>query len=72
MHLIGLVSDGGVHFSLEHLIALIALARDSGVRETIVHAFTDGRDTLPHAGAGYLAEVDSTPGGSVGSVIGRY
>jgi 2,3-bisphosphoglycerate-independent phosphoglycerate mutase len=72
VHLIGLVSDGGVHSSLEHLRALIALARDSGVRETIVHAFMDGRDTLPHAGAGYLVEVDGMHGARVGSVIGRY
>jgi 2,3-bisphosphoglycerate-independent phosphoglycerate mutase len=72
VHLIGLVSDGGVHSSLEHLHALIALARERGVGELIVHAFTDGRDTLPHAGAGYLAELDATPGARVGSVIGRY
>jgi 2,3-bisphosphoglycerate-independent phosphoglycerate mutase len=71
VHLIGLVSDGGVHSSLEHLQALIALARDRGV-EAIVHAFTDGRDTLPHAGVAYLAELDATPGVRVGSVIGRY
>jgi len=61
VHLLGLVSDGGVHSSLEHLHALIELARARGVRDVIVHAFTDGRDTLPHAGAGYLAEVDRTP-----------
>jgi 2,3-bisphosphoglycerate-independent phosphoglycerate mutase len=72
VHLIGLVSDGGVHSSLEQLKALIALARDRGVGEIIVHAFTDGRDTLPHAGAGYLTELDGTPGARVGSVIGRY
>jgi 2,3-bisphosphoglycerate-independent phosphoglycerate mutase len=72
VHLLGLVSDGGVHSSLEHLRALIALARGRGVGEVIVHAFTDGRDTLPHAGAGYLAELDATPGVRVGSVIGRY
>ncbi len=76
VHLIGLLSDGGVHSSLEHLLALIALARERGVREVVVHAFTDGRDTLPHAGAGYLAELDraleDVPGGRVGSVIGRY
>jgi 2,3-bisphosphoglycerate-independent phosphoglycerate mutase len=72
VHLIGLVSDGGVHSSLEHLHALIALARERGVDEVVVHAFTDGRDTLPHAGAGYLAELDATPGARVGSVIGRY
>jgi 2,3-bisphosphoglycerate-independent phosphoglycerate mutase len=72
VHLLGLVSDGGVHSSLEHLKALIALARERGVEDVIVHAFTDGRDTLPHAGAGYLAELDRTPGARVGSVIGRY
>ena len=72
VHLIGLVSDGGVHSSLEHLLALIALARERGVGEVIVHAFTDGRDTLPHAGAEYLNELDRTPGARVGSVTGRY
>ncbi len=76
VHLIGLVSDGGVHSSLEHLQALVALAGARGVPETIVHAFTDGRDTLPHGGAGYLtaleAELARTPGARVGSVIGRY
>jgi 2,3-bisphosphoglycerate-independent phosphoglycerate mutase len=72
VHLIGLVSDGGVHSSLEHLQALIALARERGVADVIVHAFTDGRDTLPHAGVGYLAELDGTPGVRVGSVVGRY
>jgi 2,3-bisphosphoglycerate-independent phosphoglycerate mutase len=72
VHLIGLVSDGGVHSSLEHLGALIVLAREHGVDDVVVHAFTDGRDTLPHAGAGYLAELDATAGARVGSVIGRY
>ena len=47
LHLIGLVSDGGVHSSLEHLDALIAMAAQAGVPGVIVHAFTDGRDTLP-------------------------
>jgi 2,3-bisphosphoglycerate-independent phosphoglycerate mutase len=72
VHLLGLVSDGGVHSSLEHLRALIELAEAQGAREVIVHAFTDGRDTLPHAGAGYLAELDAFDGARVGSVIGRY
>jgi 2,3-bisphosphoglycerate-independent phosphoglycerate mutase len=72
VHLIGLVSDGGVHSSLHHLLALIALARGLAVKDVVVHAFTDGRDTLPHAGAGYLAELDRTPGARVGSVVGRY
>ena len=81
VHLIGLVSDGGVHSSLEHLFALIACARAhanvGGVgggeqKDVIVHAFTDGRDTLPHVGAGFLAELDVTGGARVGSVVGRY
>jgi 2,3-bisphosphoglycerate-independent phosphoglycerate mutase len=78
VHLIGLVSDGGVHSSLEHLLALIACAREhpaastGGRKDVIVHAFTDGRDTLPHAGAGYLAQLDATEGVRVGSVVGRY
>jgi 2,3-bisphosphoglycerate-independent phosphoglycerate mutase len=73
VHLIGLVSDGGVHSSLEHLRALIALGEQVAPDvDIVVHAFTDGRDTLPHAGVGYLAELDRTAGMRVGSVIGRY
>jgi len=72
VHLLGLVSDGGVHSSLEHLLALIALAREAGVAEVLVHAFTDGRDTPPHSGAEHLARVDRTEGARVASVIGRY
>jgi 2,3-bisphosphoglycerate-independent phosphoglycerate mutase len=73
IHLLGLVSDGGVHSSLGHLRALIALAGElsPGV-DLVLHAFTDGRDTLPHAGAGYLAELDGSAGVRVGSVVGRY
>jgi 2,3-bisphosphoglycerate-independent phosphoglycerate mutase len=75
VHLIGLVSDGGVHSSLEHLFALIACAREHAAdtggageqKDVIVHAFTDGRDTLPHAGAGFLAALDATEGARVGS-----
>jgi 2,3-bisphosphoglycerate-independent phosphoglycerate mutase len=76
LHLIGLVSDGGVHSSDQHLKALISLASDLGVSELILHAFTDGRDTLPESGAGFLADVEAwmaqTGVGRVGSVIGRY
>jgi 2,3-bisphosphoglycerate-independent phosphoglycerate mutase len=78
VHLIGLVSDGGVHSSLDHLFALIACARehpaasDGEPKDVIVHAFTDGRDTLPHSGAGFLARLDALPGARVGSVVGRY
>jgi 2,3-bisphosphoglycerate-independent phosphoglycerate mutase len=72
VHLIGLVSDGGVHASLEHLKALVELAREQGVEDLVIHAFTDGRDTLPTSGAEHLATVESWGFGRVGSVIGRY
>ena len=58
LHLLGLVSDGGVHASMEHLRALVELAAAEGVPDIVIHAFTDGRDTSPDSGAGYLAEVD--------------
>ncbi|WP_354701431.1 2,3-bisphosphoglycerate-independent phosphoglycerate mutase [Paraconexibacter sp. AEG42_29] len=79
VHLMGLVSDGGVHSSDQHLKALIELGGELGVKELVVHAFTDGRDTLPKAGAGFVGEVDAwcaalAPGtdARVGTVIGRY
>jgi 2,3-bisphosphoglycerate-independent phosphoglycerate mutase len=72
VHLLGLVSDGGVHSSFAHLSALIELGRKLGVEDLVVHAFTDGRDCPPHAGAESVAELDGTSGVRVGSVIGRY
>src|SRR5437867_11613771 len=54
LHLLGLVSDGGVHSHYSHMIALANAAREAGVREIFVHAFTDGRDTSPTGGAGFL------------------
>ena len=76
VHLIGLVSDGGVHSSMEHLHALIRMGDDLGVPEVIVHAFTDGRDTAPDAGAGYLETVErwceQAGNARIGSVVGRF
>ncbi|HEU0019741.1 MAG TPA: 2,3-bisphosphoglycerate-independent phosphoglycerate mutase [Thermoleophilaceae bacterium] len=75
LHLLGLVSDGGVHASMDHLRALIELAADHGVPDIVLHAFTDGRDTLPHSGADYLATVEgwlAEHGGRVATVSGRY
>ena len=72
VHLIGLVSDGGVHSSLEHLRGLVSVARELAVPDVVIHAFTDGRDTLPHTGIGFLRELDAMPGARVGSVVGRY
>ncbi|HEY1519134.1 MAG TPA: 2,3-bisphosphoglycerate-independent phosphoglycerate mutase [Solirubrobacteraceae bacterium] len=76
VHLIGLVSDGGVHSGWRHLEALIQLAASLEVPDLVLHAFTDGRDTLPKAGAGYLETVqgwmDDAGAGRIGSVVGRY
>ena len=71
VHLIGLVSDGGVHASMEHLKALLEMAGD----KAIVHVFTDGRDTAPTSGAGYVEELEgwlADTGGRIGTVGGRY
>ncbi len=74
LHLMGLVSDGGVHSGWEHIEACIELAAQEGVTDLVVHAFTDGRDTLPTSGAGYVAELERwlRQAGGVGTVIGRY
>jgi 2,3-bisphosphoglycerate-independent phosphoglycerate mutase len=70
VHLLGLVSYGGVHSHVDHLRALLELARQEGMEErTWLHAFTDGRDVSPHAGARDLAEL---PGERIGTVVGRY
>jgi 2,3-bisphosphoglycerate-independent phosphoglycerate mutase len=76
LHLLGLCSDGGVHAQLTHLFALLRMARQEGVAEVLVHAFTDGRDTPPQSGAGYLRQIQKeacTIGvGRIASVSGRY
>jgi len=75
LHLLGLVSHGGVHASMKHLRGLLELAREQGAPDVVVHAFTDGRDTAPDSGAGCLAELEgwmAEVGGRVGSVCGRY
>ncbi|MEA2211057.1 MAG: 2,3-bisphosphoglycerate-independent phosphoglycerate mutase [Solirubrobacteraceae bacterium] len=76
VHIIGLVSPGGVHSSIVHLRALIDLAAELGVKDLVVHAFTDGRDTGPESGAGFIEEVEgwmSVAGvGRIGSVTGRF
>lgn len=71
LHLIGLIGDGGVHASQRHMNALIALAREEGVDDLVVHAFTDGRDTRPDAALGVVAEMEAA-GVRVGTVVGRY
>src|SRR6185369_17259206 len=58
LHLLGLVSDGGVHSHQDHLVALAQAAKDAGVNDIMVHAITDGRDTSPTGGADFLATVE--------------
>jgi 2,3-bisphosphoglycerate-independent phosphoglycerate mutase len=76
LHLIGLVSDGGVHSHQEHIYALLELARRNAVRRVFIHAFTDGRDTAPGSARGFIAELVAktrTIGvGQVATVGGRY
>jgi 2,3-bisphosphoglycerate-independent phosphoglycerate mutase len=71
LHLMGLVSKGGVHSSMGHLKALAELAEHEGVEDVVLHAFTDGRDTAPESGAGYVAEAEDWPL-RVATVSGRY
>ncbi|HVC47153.1 MAG TPA: 2,3-bisphosphoglycerate-independent phosphoglycerate mutase [Terracidiphilus sp.] len=76
LHLFGLLSDGGVHSHQEHLYALLRAAREYGVERVFVHAFLDGRDTLPTSGAGYIAALEQKMReygvGKIASVSGRY
>lgn len=75
VHFLGLVSDGGVHSHINHLKALIKAADDSGVINSYVHAFTDGRDVDPKSGKGFLTSIEDyceDKNCSITSVIGRY
>jgi 2,3-bisphosphoglycerate-independent phosphoglycerate mutase len=76
LHLIGLVSDGGVHSHQRHLHALLKMAAAEGLTRVFVHAFMDGRDTMPTSGAGYLEELLQKFAeygvGQLASVSGRY
>ena len=75
LHLIGLVSDGGVHSHIDHLKGLCTIASEKGLSNVFIHAFTDGRDTDPKGGKMYLEDLQShlnKTGGKIASVIGRY
>ncbi len=76
LHVVGLCSEGGVHSSLSHLLAVLDLARRQGVRDLAVHAITDGRDTAPGTAAGYLDRVAAALAdlgvGRLATVMGRY
>ncbi|RMF02120.1 MAG: 2,3-bisphosphoglycerate-independent phosphoglycerate mutase [Chloroflexi bacterium] len=76
LHLIGLLSDGGVHSHQEHLYALLKLAKQKGLERVFIHALMDGRDTPPRGGEEYLAQLESQIArigcGTIASVAGRY
>ena len=76
LHLLGLVSDGGVHSQQAHLYALLKMAKENGLDRVFVHAFMDGRDTLPTNGAGYLEQLQQKMReyncGKIATVNGRY
>lgn len=75
LHLIGLVSDGGVHSHTNHLKALVTLCAKEGLKEVFVHAFTDGRDTDPKSGLGFVTDLQhhlNETTGKIASVSGRY
>ena len=76
LHIFGLLSDGGVHSSEEHLYALLSMAKQNGVERVFLHCFMDGRDTLPTSGAGYIEQLQQKMReygvGKIASVEGRY
>ncbi len=75
LHIMGLVSDGGVHSHIEHLKALLTVCANEGLQEVYIHAFTDGRDTDPRGGLGYLTDLQKhidTTVGKIATVCGRY
>ena len=75
IHFLGLVSDGGVHSSLDHLMKLTEISAIYGIEKSFVHCFMDGRDTDPKSGAGYIETLQNhlnATGGKIASIVGRY
>jgi len=75
LHLIGLVSDGGVHSHTSHLRTICDIAKENGLSDVYIHAFTDGRDTDPKSGEGFISDLQkflTTSVGRIASVCGRY
>ncbi|MGK7393770.1 MAG: 2,3-bisphosphoglycerate-independent phosphoglycerate mutase [Candidatus Cyclobacteriaceae bacterium M3_2C_046] len=75
VHLLGLLSDGGVHSHIDHLKGLCSIAKENNVENLFIHAFTDGRDTDPKSGVGYVNELQEhldQSAGKIASIIGRY
>ncbi len=76
LHLMGLVSDGGVHSHQNHIHALVAFAKEQGIKDIFIHAFLDGRDTPPSSGLSYVQDLEAKladlGAGKVATVMGRY
>jgi len=76
MHVMGLCSDIGVHSLLDHLYGLLELAKRKGIEDVFIHAFTDGRDSPPDSGAGYIADIEEKAReigiGTIASIMGRF
>lgn len=75
IHLMGLVSNGGVHSSLDHLFKLIEIAKHYGISNTFVHCFMDGRDTDPKSGKGFIEQLEAHLAkntGNIASIVGRF
>ena len=75
LHLIGLVSDGGVHSHTNHVKAIASLCKEEGLQNLLIHAFTDGRDTDPKSGLGYLTDLQQhleKTTGAIATITGRY
>ena len=76
LHLYGLLSDGGVHSHIEHLFALLQMARDKGLERVYIHCFLDGRDVSPTSGKGFVQELQDKCAalgvGKIATVMGRY
>ncbi|HTB51675.1 MAG TPA: 2,3-bisphosphoglycerate-independent phosphoglycerate mutase [Ferruginibacter sp.] len=75
LHLLGLVSDGGVHSHTSHLKAITSLCKTEGLNNVLIHAFTDGRDTDPKSGLGFLTDLDQhlkNSTGNIATITGRY
>ncbi|MBO9633311.1 MAG: 2,3-bisphosphoglycerate-independent phosphoglycerate mutase [Chitinophagaceae bacterium] len=75
LHLLGLVSDGGVHSHIDHVKAIVSVCAEQGLKEVYIHAFTDGRDTDPKSGFGFLTDLQNhldVTTGKIATVSGRY
>jgi len=75
VHLLGLVSDGGVHSHLNHLYGLLDVIEDHGVEKSFIHAFTDGRDVDPKSGYGFISELETrleSSSSKLATITGRY